>query len=145
MSDAKPFDTRCPGCGATKVEGERYCHNCGRDLYALEPEPGAGGDKGPEPSQRRKSIGLTIVLAIIFPGLGHLYAGRWGRGLAIMGGFILVLLITIAVIFLLGASVVGIVCAPLVIIGGVLLFIPFEIWQILDAVASSAMVNSGRA
>jgi hypothetical protein len=46
---------------------------------------------------------------------------------------------------LLGASVVGLLCVPIVIIGGLLLFVPFEIWQIFDAMASSAMVNSGRA
>jgi hypothetical protein len=41
--------------------------------------------------------------------------------------------------------VVGILCLPLVIIGGLLLFIPFELWQITDAIASSAAINAGRA
>lgn len=146
MSEAKPFETNCPRCGAAKVEGERYCPTCGHDLYALELE--AKGSRRPEgtaPARHRKSIGLTIILAILFPGLGHLYAGRWARGLTIMVGFILVLLAVIVAIGLLGASVVGLLCVPIVIIGGLLLFVPFEIWQIFDAMASSAMVNSGRA
>jgi hypothetical protein len=146
MSEAKPFETNCPRCGAAKVEGERYCPNCGHDLYALELD--AKGSRRPEgtaPARHHKSIGLTIILAILFPGLGHLYAGRWARGLTIMVGFILVLLAVIVAIGLLGASVVGLLCVPIVIIGGLLLFVPFEIWQIFDAMASSAMVNSGRA
>ena len=94
MSEAKPFETTCPKCGAAKVEGERYCPNCGHDLFALEPEPGTRSkDSGQMPPRRHKSIGLTIILAIIFPGLGHLYAGRWARGLTIMLGFIVVLFV----------------------------------------------------
>jgi hypothetical protein len=146
MTEAKPFETRCPSCGADRVAGERFCPSCGRDLFAMAPETGpASKGLGPPPAGRRRSIGLTIVLALIFPGLGHLYAGRWRRGLAIMVGFILVLLAAIAVVGLLGASVVGLVCVPLVIVLGLLLFVPFELWQIIDAMASSAAANSGRA
>ena len=146
MNEAKPFSTSCPNCGAARVEGVRNCPNCGYDLFALEPEPGARSkSSGQTPPRRHKSIGLTIILAIIFPGLGHLYAGRWGGGLSIMLGFIVVLLVIGAILVLLGASLVGLVCAPIVIIGGLLLFIPFELWQIFDAVGSSAAVNNGRA
>ncbi|MDD1748010.1 MAG: zinc ribbon domain-containing protein [Methanomassiliicoccales archaeon] len=146
MSEAKPFDTNCPNCGAARVEGVRYCPNCGHDLFALEPEPGTRSKgSGQTPPGRHKSIGLTLILAIIFPGLGHMYAGRWTRGLTIMLGFIVVLLVIGAVLALLGASLVGLVCAPIVIIGGLLLFIPFELWQIFDAIGSSAAVNMGRA
>ncbi len=147
MSEAKPFETRCPKCGAVKVEGERYCPNCGHDLYAIEPDASASkrGTGQSAPPRHRRSIGLTILLAIIFPGLGHLYAGRWARGLSIMAGFLLVILVIVGVVAVLGASVVGLICVPVVIIVGVLLFIPFELWQITDAMASSAAVNAGRA
>jgi len=146
MTEAKPFEANCPRCGAAKVDGARNCPSCGQDLFALAPEQAkAQGTGTSPPSGRHKSIGLTILLAIIFPGLGHLYAGRWGRGLTIMIGFILVLLAIVAVVGLLGASVVGLLCLPVIIIGGVLLFLPFELWQIFDAVASSAAVNSGKA
>jgi hypothetical protein len=144
MSEAKPFETTCPKCGAAKVEGERYCPNCGYDLYAIEPDTKGSQNKA-GPPRHHKSIGLTILLAIIFPGLGHLYAGRWPKGLTIMVGFVLLLLVVIGIVTLLGASVVGILCLPLVIIGGLLLFIPFELWQITDAMASSAAINAGRA
>jgi hypothetical protein len=146
MSEAKPFDTNCPNCGAARVEGVRYCPSCGHDLFALEPEPGTSSKSSSQtPPRRHKSIGLTIILAIIFPGLGHLYAGRWARGLTIMLGFIIILLVIGAILALLGASLFGLVCAPIVIIGGLLLFIPFELWQIFDAIGSSAAVNMGRA
>jgi hypothetical protein len=145
MSEAKPFETTCPKCGTAKVEGERNCPNCGYDLYAIEPDTKGSQNKASSPPRHRKSIGLTILLAIIFPGLGHLYAGRWTKGLTIMVGFIILLLVVIGIAALLGASVVGILCLPLVIIGGLLLFIPFELWQITDAIASSAAINAGRA
>ena len=142
MSEAKPFGTTCPRCSAAKVEGERYCRNCGLDLFAIEPEAKSPQRTSPPPPRPRKSIGLTVILAILFPGLGHLYAGRWARGLAIMLGFVLVLLGISGLIALLGVSVVGLLCVPVVIAVGILLFIPFELWQITDAMASSAAVNA---
>lgn len=98
-----------------------------------------------KPPAARKSIGLTIVLAIIFPGLGHLYAGRIARGLALMAGFAAVATLVMVALLLLGASGVGLLCAPLVILVALLLFLPFELWQILDAVGWSAARNMGRA
>jgi Kef-type K+ transport system membrane component KefB len=101
MTEAKPFEANCPRCGAVKVEGARNCPSCGLDLFALETGQTRAKEGPPPPSGRRKSIGLTVLLAIIFPGLGHLYAGRWGRGLTIMLGFGIALLATIGVIVLL--------------------------------------------
>jgi hypothetical protein len=146
MSEAKPYETDCPRCGATKIEGQRHCGNCGHDLYALEGErDGSVQAQGCEPPRGRKSIRLAMVLAIVFPGLGHLYAGRWERGLTIMTVFILTLLASVGVIILLGGSVVGLLCLPLVLIGGGLLFILFEVWQVLDAGGSAAAVDPGRS
>jgi hypothetical protein len=146
VTEAKPFERSCPACGAARTEGERYCPSCGKDLFAISPDPPGTGD-GPSahPPAHRKSIGLTIVLAIIFPGLGHLYAGRIARGLALMAGFAIMAALVVAVVLVLGASGVGLLCAPLVIVVALLLFLPFELWQILDAVGWSAARNMGRA
>jgi hypothetical protein len=147
MSEAKPFERRCPRCGEAWVEGQRHCLNCGHDLYAMdegriEGRKETAWEKGPTASKARRSVRLTIILAIIFPGLGHLYAGRLERGIIIMAVFILILAAAISTVALLGSSVVGLLCVPLIVIVGIGLFIFFEIWQILDAMNCAAAANS---
>lgn len=57
-----------------------------------------------------RSPGLAGVLSVIFPGLGHLYAGATARGLALAGAFI-ALLQEELVPFVLAVWVFGIVSA----------------------------------
>ena len=57
-----------------------------------------------------RSPGLAGVLSVVFPGLGHLYAGATARGLALAGAFI-ALLQEALVPFVLAVWVFGIVNA----------------------------------
>jgi len=70
------------------------------------------------PAGTTKSLGLTILLAILIPGAGHLYLGYVKRGISILIGaialwFLLSMLIPLAFAFVVGAV--------------------YWIWQIVDA------------
>lgn len=65
----------CPHCGTMIPYGEAYCPACG------EPQP-------PLEGVRRRPVKKTwvaVLLSLLVTGLGHLYLGRWRRGLALLG------------------------------------------------------------
>ncbi|MBI2891035.1 MAG: type II secretion system protein GspG [Nitrospirae bacterium] len=56
---------------------------------------------------------LAVLLALLLPGLGHLYLGAWGRGFA----------------FLLGSVLPGLLLRPVGLVGSVAVWI----WSVVDA------------
>lgn len=81
----------CPRCGSPAHEHE-YCQSCGLHLYAqpelptlTEWEQGVRkwASTGSATSTQ-KSAGVSGVLSFVVPGLGHVYAGAWGRGLVFL-------------------------------------------------------------
>ena len=68
----------CPHCGTMIPYDEVYCPACG------EPQPQLQG-------VRRRSVKKTwvaVLLSLLVTGLGHVYLGRWRRGLAILAATI---------------------------------------------------------
>lgn len=73
----------CPRCGAEMPAGATACPNCG--------SVGGGISDVPRAERRRSARGvvvtkekdevLTIILALLMPGLGHFYVGNLFRGL----------------------------------------------------------------
>jgi predicted nucleic acid-binding Zn ribbon protein len=64
----------CPHCGTMIPYDESYCPACG------EPQPILEG-------VRRKTVKKTwiaVLLSLLVTGLGHVYLGRWRRGLTIL-------------------------------------------------------------
>lgn len=63
----------CPHCGTMIPYDEAYCPACG------EPQP------SPEGVSRRpvKKTWIAVLLSLLITGLGHVYLGRWRRGLTI--------------------------------------------------------------
>ena len=64
----------CPHCGTMIPFDESYCPACG------EPQPVLEG-------VRRKTVKKTwvaVLLSLLVTGLGHVYLGRWRRGLTIL-------------------------------------------------------------
>jgi len=71
----------CKQCGKEISADARFCPHCGYDQTALPAVPVAGLET--------KNTGLAAVLALIaalfgFWGVGHIYVGKIGRGLALL-------------------------------------------------------------
>jgi TM2 domain-containing membrane protein YozV len=83
-------------------------------------------DPSPPPWQparvEEKSVALAIILAVLVPGLGHMYLRRFAQGLAI--------LIVVAVLLLLFFLIVTVVAA-----------VAIWIWQIYDAYRTARDYN----
>jgi len=87
----------CKKCG-TDVGDSEYCPNCG--------EPMNGGAR-PSSSQEnlntavmmnQKSEALALILSLIIPGVGEMYAGKVGKGVLILLLAILSAALTIVLI-----------------------------------------------
>ena len=81
-----------------------------------------------------KSLALTIILAVLIAGLGHIYLGYKKRG-------VIILIVRIAIwlaIFLLIPFPMGWIIGP--IFGG-----GFWLWQLIDVVRLYNRIKSGQA
>ncbi len=91
----------CPRCGNAMQREDRYCHHCGAERHhATSSRPMAV-----------KSATAAVLLSIMLPGLGHLYAEDRNTGimliaatvvLAVLGVLLLVPLLVLLVIWLWG-------------------------------------------
>ncbi len=72
-----------------------------------------------------KSEGLAAVLSFFIPGLGQIYNGQIGKGIA-------VIVISFVLIF------------SMVILVGFILYPLFWIWSIYDAYTTAKRINAGR-
>ncbi len=70
----------CPHCGTMIPYDEAYCPACG------EPQPILEGTR----RRSAKKPWVAVLLSLLVTGLGHLYLGRWRRGLAILAATITV-------------------------------------------------------
>ncbi|NLK26041.1 MAG: zinc-ribbon domain-containing protein [Euryarchaeota archaeon] len=121
----------CPKCGKEVVDGSKFCDNCGAAIpseqpeseYAAQNEYGAQPGYAPTPAYPGqpayalplKSAGIAAVLALIIPGVGHIYAGMITRG-------ILYLILNVVLWTIGWITVFGLIIA-----------LVFYIWQIYDA------------
>jgi predicted nucleic acid-binding Zn ribbon protein len=64
----------CPHCGTMIPYDESYCPACG------EPQPVLEGVR----RKPAKKTWVAVLLSLIVTGLGHVYLGRWRRGLTIL-------------------------------------------------------------
>ena len=136
----------CPNCGKTSMEGAKFCENCGTALptgsapsqpsaqappqYQAQPQyqsqPYSAPPQYGQPVYATvplKSAGLAAVLALIIPGLGHIYLGKIGDGIVY-----LVLSVVLGALFFL--------IVPLIIL------LILWIWQIFDAYNKANQYNA---
>lgn len=104
----------CPNCGKDIDVGTQFCKYCGESIGSTYQNNYQGGVQ-PQYVVPLKSSGIAAVLALIIPGLGHIYAGNIGRGLLLL---ILEILCMIVLYFMIITIFVGIIV---------------WIWQIYDA------------
>jgi len=82
----------CSKCGAQISEGAAFCSACGASAAQTQPPAYTygqpyGGAPYSNVSYRQKSTGLAVLLGILFPGAGHLYAGKIVRGIVFIVAF----------------------------------------------------------
>ncbi|MFW5918030.1 MAG: hypothetical protein ACOCR0_00975, partial [Haloferacaceae archaeon] len=86
-SEKAPDEKFCTSCGATIKKEAEVCPECGVRQ--------SGGSTGGTPE---KSPGISAVASLLFPGVGDIYNGEFGRGAVIfvawfIGGLVWGLLI----------------------------------------------------
>jgi len=86
------------------------------------------------PAHLVKSPALAACLSFLYPGLGQLYCGRVARGLVVILGPIVLLLVV-----LFSGAVMGLLAFLYV---GILVF---HVWQIYDAWQCALQTNATRA
>jgi TM2 domain-containing membrane protein YozV len=96
----------CSKCGSTNSDDARFCTSCAFALVS----PGTLGPQGPLVTQARNP-GVAAVLSFVFCGLGQIYNGQIGKGIAMAVAF----LISLASVHVL----IGLVTTPLLWIWGV--------------------------
>jgi predicted nucleic acid-binding Zn ribbon protein len=64
----------CPHCGTMIPYDESYCPACG------EPQPVLEGVR----RKPAKKTWVAVLLSLLVTGLGHVYLGRWRRGVTIL-------------------------------------------------------------
>ena len=77
----------CQRCGKEINDYSTFCSSCGASTDGgtqTNNIPNYGPQNNAYVYSREKSNGVGIILGFFIPGLGHLYAGKIGRGLLIM-------------------------------------------------------------
>lgn len=126
----------CNNCGAQLTEGGRFCEECGSTqaaapvqtapqmtpaqaptAYPSTAYPPAAVPVHPPGAYGRKDGVVAAILSFIIPGVGQMYCGRVGRGIAIF---------------------FGVICGFIFIIPGIIVWI----WGIFDANDSVKKYNA---
>ena len=114
----------CQSCGF-KLEGNfKFCPNCGYDLENKTKVRPKSYDS--VVATEEKSIILSIILSVIFPGLGHFYLGLSRKGII----FLLAYIVSFILIFILIV---------------ILLTLVIWIWALVDVIQSTNALNNGES
>ena len=73
--------TFCHACGKPVLEIQNFCTNCGADLSGSVVQK-----VSVQPVQEEKNAVVAVVYSFFVPGLGQVYDGETGRGVATLIG-----------------------------------------------------------
>ncbi len=76
----------CQSCGSSNKAGAAFCTKCGTSLRAIRQAVIQTVDPEPQVyiATSSANAGLAAVLSFFWCGLGHIYAGKIGKGLLLM-------------------------------------------------------------
>jgi hypothetical protein len=95
----------CTKCGQSNQQGARFCNSCGAVMLGATARSVSSGETAVSAPRRAeaptvlprpqvivvqggiKSSGLAAVLSFFWCGLGHIYLGHFGTGIALMIGY----------------------------------------------------------
>jgi len=117
----------CSKCGS-QIGNARFCSQCGTPLGGMVVQaPGAAAGAGPAPHvvviRAAKSPGVAVVLSFFMAGLGQIYNGQIGKGVAFMVAYFCSLLLMWVLI--------GFIIAPIL-----------WIWSMVDAYKTAEWINA---
>ena len=130
----------CSRCGNQVREGGQYCDRCGAPILTAGP----GGYQHPTDPDQRSSVSYTwtperkdpiiaVILALLIPGVGHIYVGK-----VIKGVLILLFMLLFGVfswphglfLFNFTWSIPGVIWLSIV---ATIVLVAVYIWQLVDA------------
>jgi hypothetical protein len=77
----------CQSCGSSNKAGAAFCTKCGTSLRAIRQADVQSVYRGPQVQYIATSsanAGIAAVLSFFWCGLGHIYAGKIGKGILLM-------------------------------------------------------------
>ena len=95
----------CKKCGTDAGDSE-YCPNCGEPMNGGVRPTGSQENLNTAVMMNQKSEALALILSLIIPGVGEMYAGKVGKGVIIL----LLAILSAALIMLL----IGFILYPIV-------------------------------
>ncbi len=132
----------CPKCGMKCDEDSKFCSFCGNPLDYIAPNTSNFSDrKKPytpwgKPVVGEKSGAIAVLLSLLIPGLGTVYAGRGLRGLGLFLGVFVVYFLWVSWSF----SWIG--NGPGGFILGSIVALAYYIFVLYDGYASCKINNS---
>ena len=117
----------CSKCGS-EIGNARFCSQCGTPQDGMIVQaPGPAGGAGAAPQivviRAAKSPGVAVVLSFLLAGLGQIYNGQIGKGLAFMIAYLCSLVLMWVLI--------GFILAPIL-----------WIWSMVDAYKTAERINA---
>lgn len=83
--DQHPNDfMECPRCAEHIRRRATVCRFCGHELTGSPSAPSPEPPPDPAAKWAPKSAGTALLLALLLPGLGHVYVGKVGTGFVLL-------------------------------------------------------------
>lgn len=122
---------KCLNCGETSENDANYCSYCGSNITS---------DINYNISRKQKNQDVSLLLAIILPGISYFYLGLWKRGILYYSSFILIfIVVAVKAGFYNNIELINTQVLLLTIL---IFFLLVYVYQIFDVVRKTMMINN---